>query len=86
MDKKQFILKIVKMRKYLIRTGKSGKDAAFMNKLIKEIELFIDFNGKKMNDSQWQSFLIRKKNELILLMPNNNAKDSLIDQLQNLIS
>lgn len=86
MEKKQFILKIVKMRKYLIRTGKSGKDAAFMNKLIKEIELFIDFNGKKMDESQWQKFLIRKKNELILLMPNNNAKDSLIDQLQNLIS
>ena len=72
---KKAILNIIKVRKQLIRIGKSGKNTARCLQIIERLEAWI--NAYSPTEQQWRKFAQRKEQELRYLCPENKAGETL---------
>lgn len=80
---KKVVLNIIKVRKSLIRLGKSGKPAAICIAKIEKMENWIKAYSNRLTEEQWRKFAQRNLEDLRYLCPSNKSGDTLFQNLLN---
>jgi len=77
--------KVIRMRKHLIRIGKSRQNSTQTLNALQEIERWLQFHPKA-NDSQVARFLAKHKGQMYTLIPGmtSSAAGKLITELKQL--
>jgi len=69
---KQFVVKVLKMRKHLVRNNLSKKNAARVLKSLKKFELYLDFYPN-VSDESIKKYCIKHIDDLLFLMPGKGS-------------
>lgn len=82
---REFAKKVIRMRKRLIKTGKSRQNPMLALHALEAIERWLNFYPKA-NDSQVARFLARHKGQMYTLIPGAKcpAGEKLIEELNQL--
>lgn len=80
---KKLVISIIKQRQTLIRLNKSGKNTAVCLSIIGKLQPWIDAYGKTATENQWRKFIDRHRSELLYLIPNSKAGESVKCKLIN---
>ena len=78
------IKKIINTRSRLIAVNKSYRNNKVCSDTIKGIKANIEAYKYRWNESDWNTYLRRKKNIIRYLIPANDAEESFIKQLNEL--
>jgi len=82
---KRVVLNIIKVRKSLIRAGKSGKPTSVCIEKIERMERWINAYSDHLTESQWQKFAERNLQDLCYLCPENKSGETLFNNILKLI-
>jgi hypothetical protein len=85
MTAKDFTLKIIRVRKLLLKTGKSGLNTFMCYQTLSELEKYIKAYGNKWTPEQWEAFVQRKQTEILYLIPQNNAQEKYLQEFKTII-
>jgi len=84
MTHRQFIYKVIKVRRKLIHMQCSKVDALQCKRTINRLDKLMKAYGQKWNTEGWRQFLTRNYNEVLLLIPKNGSQ-KYIEDLNKLI-
>lgn len=79
-----FLQKVVRVRKYLMRTGNSGKPDFRCIKIIEEFEKYMDAY-KNLPDDYWKRFIAQRQSEIKFLFPENKTGEAFTKTLNELV-
>lgn len=79
-----FLQKVVRVRKYLMREGKSGKHQFRCIRIIEEFEKYMSAY-KSLPDDYWRRFIVKHKEDIQFLFPENKTGENFTKTLNDLI-
>lgn len=84
MEEIKYLKKVVRIRKHLIREKKSGIQTWRALQIIQELEKYINAYPSASSEF-WKRFIKKKYEDIIYLIPINNTKEKLINELNRII-
>lgn len=84
MTHREFILSVIRVRKLLIKLKRSNTNVMQTMKVMKKIERQVMAYGSKWNKGQWSAFFRRNYDDIVFLIPGNNASKNRIETLNTL--
>lgn len=83
---RSFLMKVIKIRKHIIREGKSRKNEMRMHKLIQELTAWV-YAWPNASEAQVINYIRNKEQEIIELIPGEGcqARKALMDELFDLL-
>lgn len=84
MKRVAYLKKVIRIRKALIKKQISGKQFWRCTQIIKHLEIHIQAVNNK-NDDFWRRFINKYEEDIRFLIPENKAKETLIQELEQLL-
>ena len=85
MEALDFVKKIIRVRKHILKLNVSQKNKAKCHLIIKNIEITTQAYRTIWKDDAWVRFIYRKREDLIYLIP-ENKRGSYLNELKNLLN
>ena len=85
MSAKELSTKIIRIRKYLIKTNKSQINYLRSLEVLNRLERQMQAYGTKWNDEGWKKFLKRNVLDFLFLIPANQSQRNLIEELNKIV-
>lgn len=84
MTHQEYLNKIIRIRKKLIKLGIKKKDTMRCLEIITRLERQIEAYSKVWKKEGWKKFLQRNYNDILFLIPGNKGRDLNIEILNSL--
>ena len=85
MSAKELSNKIIRVRKFLMKTNKSQINYFRCLEILNRLERQMKAYGNKWNSEGWEMFIKRNVLDFMFLIPANNSQNKLIQELNKIV-
>lgn len=85
METKVFVKKVINTRKFLVQNQKSGLNHGLCVNTLNRLDRQVKAYGNKWDANGWKNFVKRNAADFLYLIPSNNAKSKLVNELNAIV-